>query len=270
MRFPLAVLGLSVLLLLPAATAAEDVRAPRKVGEILRVLAAPQLAPGESGDFKVLLTNPYLGSLRNATFTSQIYFYATIEGGQPVDQNWTSSFPRFANGTDASRRELTIRYGTLPRGNFTAPSTIETSREMPHGSVFSQAAYFVRFRFLFDYDNGTGEKRYTMASPGYFPRDLWDRARNGTCSKGPCLGNIDLGLLGVDGIIPDTAFGVKEPIPIWPLWLLVGFMGFFLVLAFLFWVEEHPASFPRIERAWAVTRGKLRQLVAFYGPRRRP
>ena len=272
MRVPLLAVGLALLLVLPGARGAEDVRAPGKVNKILDVLESPQLAPGQSGDFRFRLMNPYTNAIRNATFTAEIYFYATIEGGQPVDGNWTAPFPRIANGTDATRRQLTMSFGTVPpvpRGNVTPNFTIETSADMPHGSVFSQSAYNVRFRLTFDYDNGTGDRMYNMSSRGYFSNALWERATNGTCTSGLCYGNLDLGLLGVDGILPDSSFGVKEPIPIWPFWMLVGLMAFFLVLAFLFWVEENPAAFPRVERAWAVARGRLRQLVAFHRPRYR-
>lgn len=262
MRFPLRAIAVAALLLVPAATGAEDVSDPAKVSQLLDIQDAPQLAPGEAGEFVVLLTNPYAGALRNSTFTAQVYFYATIEGGQPVDANWTSAFPRFASGTDATRREIAIPLGTFAPGTLTRRFTVETSPDMPHGSVFSQASYFVRFRIVFDYDNGTGEARYTMSSPGYFSRELWGRATDGTCSApSRCAGNVNLSMLQVDGILPDSAFGVKEPIPIWPFWTLVAFMVFFLVLAFLFWVEENPAAFPRVERTWAVVRGKLRQML---------
>ncbi len=269
MRGPLLAIAVALLLVLPGVRAAEDVRDPGKVNKIVEVLEAPQLAPGESGDFRLVLTNPYVNPMRNATFTADIYFYATIDAGQPVDGNWTAAFPRIANATDAAGRQLTILLGTLPRGNLTSNFTIETSADMPHGSVFSQAAYFVRFQLTFDYDNGTGERSYAMASKGYFPGELWKQATNGTCTSGFCYGSVDLGLLGVDGILPDSSFGVREPIPLWPFYMLVGFMGLFLVLAFLFWVEESPASFPRIDRALAVTKGKVRELFAFRRPWRR-
>jgi len=269
MRLPLLAFGVAFLLALPGVTAAEDVRDPGRVNRIIEVVEAPQLAPGQSGDFRLVVTNPYAKPLQNATLTAEIYYYVTIDERQPVDANWTAPFPQIANTTDAARRKLTTPLGTVLRGNLLSNFTIETSTDMPHGSVFSQAAYFVRFRMTFDYDNGTGERRYTMASKGFFPQDVWEQATSGTCTSGMCYGSIDLGLLGVDGILPDSSFGVKEPIPLWPFYALVGFMGVFLLLAFIFWVEENPASFPRVARGWAIAQGKLRELGAFR-KRRRP
>ena len=270
MRLPLLILSVALLLIIPSAAAAEDVRDPGRVNRILEVVEAPQLAPGESGDFRLVVTNPYDNPMRNATLTTEIFYYVTVDEAQPVDANWTSPFPRFANSTDAPGRTLTESVGTFPRGNLTWNFTVDTSMDMPHGTVFSQAAYFLRFRLAFDYDNGTGERAYTMASKGFFPRAVWEQATNGTCTSGSCVGDIDLGLLGVDGILPDSSFGVKEPIPLWPFYALIGFMGVFLGLAFAFWVEENPASFPRISRGWAVAKGKLRELAAFRRWRTRP
>jgi len=270
MRLPPVAFGIALLLLLPVATAAEDVRDTDRVNEILEVIETPQLAPGESGNLRLLVTNPYANPMRNTTLTAEIFMYVTISERQPVDANWSAAFPQIANSSAPSRRELTMSIGTFPRGNLTTNFTIETSAEMPHGSVFSQATYFVRFRLTFDYDNGTEEAPYTMASQGYFPDGLWRQATNGTCTSGMCYGYVDLGLLGVDGILPDSSFGVKEPIPMWPFYALIGFMGIFLVLAFVFWVEENPASFPRIGRGWAIAKGKLREWTVFRRPRPRP
>src|SRR5207244_4099247 len=77
-----------------------------------------------------------------------------------------------------------------------------------------------------------------------------------------CRGNVTLTVLGVDGLLPDSALGVKEPIPRWPFYLLIGLAALFLVLAFLFWVEENPGSYPRVDAWWARTRGRLARTIA--------
>jgi hypothetical protein len=145
--------------------------------------------------------------------------------------------------------------------------TVLTSADMPHGSVFAQAAYFLRFWLEFDIDNGT-RSHLRMASLGYFTAQQWALARSDLgpgCSPGNatnrCTGLVNLTRLGVDGVLPDSLFGVKEPIPLWPFYGLVVLVGFFLVLAFLFWVEENPGQYPRVERVWLRFKGRLRGVL---------
>ena len=66
--------------------------------------------------------------------------------------------------------------------------------------------------------------------------------------------------LGVDGVLPDMSFGVKEPIPRWPFYALIVLAGVFTALAFLFWVEGNPGTYPRVEVWWARQRGRLARL----------
>ena len=42
------------------------------------------------------------------------------------------------------------------------------------------------------------------------------------------------------------------------------------ILAFLFWVEENPGTFPRVETWWARTRGRIARTIAPLRPQRRP
>src|SRR2546426_340653 len=90
------------------------------------------------------------------------------------------------------------------------------------------------------------------------------------CTPPACRGNVNLTVLGVDGLLSDSAFGVKEPIPRWPFYLLIGLAALFLVLAFLFWVEENPGSYPRVDAWWARTRGRLARTIAPLRRRRPP
>ena len=272
-----AVIALAILLaLFPSVRAQEDVRDPGLVNKIIDVLASPQVAPGESGEFVFNLSNPYGHPMQNISLNISIYQYATIEESIPVDGSWRWAFPRILNAT-VNPREYEIEQGgpSSCLGN-TAGSiykierfTIETSAEMPHGGVFAQAAYFLRFWLEFDINNGT-PSHLVMASKGYFTARQWEEARN-VSSTDPrcnpynatnrCVGNLNLTRLGVDGVIPDSSFGVKEPFPVWPFYGLLVLTGFFLVLAFLFWVEENPGQYPRVERSWLQFKGRLRRLV---------
>ncbi|TLZ61831.1 MAG: hypothetical protein E6K13_06490 [Methanobacteriota archaeon] len=262
-----------VLALLPVSRAQSDnPRDLRDVGSLIRIVSAPQLAPGEAGSFAFNLTNPYSFAMQNISLNVSIYQYTTLEETLPVDASWRWSFPRIAEST-ANPRELLIHPGgPLDRlgvaEHLPEQFTILTSQDMPHGSIFAQSAYYLRFWLEFDFNNVTTNTRLTMASRGYFSDAAWT---NATTYNGPgctafnatnrCLGSVNLTRLGVDGILPDSAFGVKEPIPVWPFYGLIALTAFFLILAFLFWVEENPGQYPRIERRWLMFKGRLRRLV---------
>ena len=222
-------------------------------------------------------TNPYGTPMQNISLNMSIYRYATIEETRPVDAGWSWSYPRLQVGACDARECLLHQGGPSDRlgTNLTDRYSIErvlvvTSRDMPHGTVFSQSSYFLRFWLEFDFNNGTAPEHLTLASRGYFTGQQWQNAtdpQNHGPGCGPynatnrCLGGLNLTYLGVDGILPDSSFGVKEPFPVWPFYGLIVLVALFLVLAFLFWVEENPGKYPRIERAWLGLKGRLRRIV---------
>jgi hypothetical protein len=276
-------LALCLLLLVPLFTpgsVAEDFGAVAKVNRLINIRETPQLAPGESGRFTFYLNSTYTEDVQNVRLNASIYRYATIEESSTVDGNWAYPYPQIAESSSPGRREWVWIASTLAAGsphllNFTV-LTAADSRDMPHGSVFSQSSYFVRFWLEFT-NNAT---RYRMVSPGFFTQAQWTSAlvpAADPCTLPNCRGHLNVtklaGFLGVsriDGIIPDSAFGVKEPIPRWPFYLLIALVAVFLLLAFLFWVEENPGTFPRVETWWARTRGRVRRTIAPFRPHRRP
>jgi hypothetical protein len=222
------------------------------------------------------LSNPYGHPMQNVLLNVSIYRYATIEETAPVDATWGWSYPKIqSTRPPCDWRECRVLAGGAPdRLGINATDkyiverlTLATSKDMPHGSVFAQSSYFIRFWLQFRFNNGSGDVQIVMASRGYFSNQQWSDA---TTTLGPgcgpfnatnrCRGNVNLTRLGVDGVLPDTAFGVKEPIPVWPFYGLLVMTGFFLVLAFLFWVEENPGRYPRTERTWLTFKGRLRRV----------
>jgi hypothetical protein len=276
-------LALCLLILVPflaPASAAEDFGAVAKVNKLINVRETPQLAPGESGRFTFYLNSTYTEAVQTVRLNATIYRYATIDESFAVDSGWSYPYPQIAESTSPGRREWIWTTPNLPAGNpnllnFTV-LTAANSRDMPHGTVFSQSSYFVRFWLEFT-NNGT---RYRMVSPGFFTQAQWTAAvvpAADPCNLPDCRGHMNVtrlaGFLGVprvDGIISDSAFGVKEPIPRWPFYLLIALVAVFLLLAFLFWVEENPGTFPRVEAWWARTRGRLRRTIAPLRPHRKP
>lgn len=263
MRAPVLALALllTVVALSPPPAAAGDFAEIGKVNKLVSILETPQLAPGESGPFRFVFNSTYTEPIENVRLNASIYQYATIEQSIPVDDNWPYAFPRIA-GTGG--REWIWSQSFLPANtaiplNFTV-ETVASSRDMPHGSIFSQASYFVRFWIEFDGNVSGTMQRFRFASRGFFSTEVWQAAevpRTDPCDPPWCRGFVNLTILGVDGIVPDSAFSVKEPIPTWPFYLLIALSVFFLVLAFLFWVEENPESYPRIGAWWARTKGRF-------------
>ncbi len=270
MRAAALALGLVLLaaLLLPTTTA-EDFGAVGKVNRLISIRESPQLAPGASGRFVFYFNSTYSVPIQNVSLNASIYRYATIDTSIPVDNtSWAYPFPKIQ---ETGRREwvwtnLSVAPGSSRLLNFTILTAADSS-QMPHGTIFSQSSYFVRFWLQFyGTISGNVTRLFRMASRGFFTDDEWNRATNATntspCRPPWCRGNVNLTILGVDGILPDSAFGVKEPIPRWPFYLLIALAAFFLVLAFLFWVEENPGAYPRVEAWWARTRGRLARTIA--------
>jgi len=261
-------LFIAFLLVLVAAppTAAQGFGEVGRVNKLISVIDTPQLAPGEGGVFRFTFNSTYNEPIVDVTVRAEIYMYATIEEAIPVDGDWSFPYPQIAESPGQ-------RAHTWPLGNVSARTafalnftvlTAPDSRDMPHGSVFSQATYFVRFRVEFEGNVSGTLTPFVMASPGHFTAAQWEAARNLTntnpCVAPWCRGNVNLTILGVDGIVPDSSFGVKEPIPQWPFYVLVAAAALFLVFAFLFWVEENPGTYPRVEVWWARMRGRFARL----------
>ena len=232
------------------------------VNKLLDIVSTPQLAPGESGPFNLQLNESYSEPIVNVRLNATIYEYATIEQTTPIDASWPYPYPII---NESGSREVAWAWPRLDPGTVQNLSfTILTSADsnlMPAGSVFDQASYFVRFSLEYDGNVSGTLTPFHMASRGFFSNALWAEATNQSstspCVSPYCRGNVNLTVLGVDGILVDSSFGVKEPIPQWPFYLLIGLAIFFVALAFLFWVEENPESYPRVAAWWARQRGRL-------------
>jgi hypothetical protein len=125
----------------------------------------------------------------------------------------------------------------------------------------------MRFLLEFDYTNATvTDEHLVMKSPGYFSEDVWNEAtREPTSADLPYYrGEINITYLQaasgqVDGIIPDSSFALKEPIPMWPFYLLIALMVLSAFLALMFYLEENPGKWPWMEARWLGFRGRLAQ-----------
>ena len=116
-----------------------------------------------------------------------------------------------------------------------------------------EGTYFVRFSMSFDLN----ETERLMQSRGHWSVDLWQEATTNVTEGTP--GNINLEVLDVDGIIPDSSFGVKKPIPKWPLYVLITLTIVFAGLSVIFYLEEE-GNYPRLNKWLQKQRGKLNEL----------
>ena len=237
----------------------------------------PQLAPGGSGPFTLEISNRYAEPLEKVVVTMEIYMRADIEGSETIGAVADDARPRVEEGcwtrlpngehecaAAPSAQRATFSPGTLAAGEAVRFSTdIHSTEERSWlrctllssrcETGTAEGTYFVRFTLEFDH-NGTTR---SMLSRGYWSMADWEAAT--TDVPGGAPGNINLTALGVDGVIPDSSFGVKEPIPKWPLYVMIGLTVMFAGLAVVFYLEEEGA-YPGLNKWLQQQRGKLNQL----------
>lgn len=243
-------LAIAAFMLIPQA-GAQSVDEPRFVNRMLGDIITPSIVPGGEGAFSLTVNNPdplnLTGEMRNVTLVLSIYRYLTLSDDEPVD-----SLEHPPVIVESGAQELIVDCGDLqPGGSFPVEFTIETSKDTPHGSYFSQSTYLVRFRLSFSY----GGANYTMASRGWFTDEEWELLK-----AGGGAGEIDqdyLAELGYDGIIPDSGFSVRIPIPRWPFYVLLGLTCLTGFMSFYYHVMDNPGRYPRAERRFLRLAGRL-------------
>ena len=275
MRAPALLVALLLVLLLVSVPgrAAPDFAAVGYVNKLISVVATPQLEPGQSGNFVFQFNSTYPAgmTLFNVHLNVSIYEYQTIDANVPVGTSWTFPYPKIEPGGGREFHwdpSTPVQPGSVTNLSFAVVTSADTNL-MPSGSVFDQASYVLRMWLEFDGNVSGNLTHFTIPSRGYFSAAAWALATNATytnpCNPPWCRGNLNLSKLGVQGVLPDSSFGVKQPIPRWPFYALIGLAVVCVVLAFLFWVEENPGTYPRVETWWARQRGRLARVR----PRRR-
>jgi hypothetical protein len=261
MRLPLAASSfiLSLLLLSPSLAMGDisDPGMPRYANNILGGFVTPTVAPGQEVDFSFNLTNPYESDnasaiMENVTLIVSIYMYATQEKAEEV----TSSFPHpplFHHVSTEWREDYSQ---ILPNQTLRIELPIYTSKKTPHGSYFSQSTYFVRFDLTFNFPNSSAN--VVLKSKGCFTESDWNKIVSFEGNQN-IVDRTYLKGLGVDGLLPDSSFGIKIPIPRWPLAVIVtGCIGLSF-MALYYYVLDNPGAYPRLEKRFYYLRGKLRE-----------
>jgi hypothetical protein len=211
----------------------KEVSLPNKVPDFSN-FSTPVIRPGQAGGYGFTVTNRYDRPMDDVTVTIEFYMWATIEDAKPIDE--ISGPPPNVKGE--GRPSVTKELGDLAvGGSERLRIDITTSGDTDKGT------YFVRHQIVFDF-NGT---RFTMSSRGFFTFEQWE---------GFDYSNLYY-QLGVAGIVPDSSFSVKDPVPLWPLATLIALCVLFGVLAVVFYLaEEHGDQYPRLKRGLQVMTGR--------------
>lgn len=260
MKAGLAALALAMsLLMLSSAFASADIPdpgSPKYANKILSGFVTPTVSPGKTVNFSFNLTNPYdnaSGDMENANLTIGIYKYSTQETTKEVNGTY-----KHAPQIDGLGIEVSRHLDPIPPGETVRVAlNIDTSSKTPHGSYFSQSTYFLRFKLTFNLlGNATP---ITLQSRGFFTDEQWNKMVSFSSSES--IVNITyMRSLGVDGILPDSAFGLKVPIPRWPLGVLIVVICALSFLALYYFVLDNPGRYPRLEQRFYYLRGKLSEL----------
>jgi len=240
-----------------------DPGAPKYVNRLLTDFVTPTVAPGRSLTFSFAVNNTYeSANMTEIAVTASIYMYATKDEAREV--NATFPNPPLINGESPGYVHYiaSLYSGSRQQISF----DIDTTRKTPHGSYFSQSAYFMRFIVEFHFSGNS--THVILKSKGWFTDEQWSHIINEDSATGG-FNTTYLHSLGVDGIIPDSSFGLKEPIPKWPLALLAagGAGAGFMALYYL--VLDNPGKFPYLEKRFYYLRGKLGEFGRHLKDRRR-
>ncbi len=262
-----AVLALAVLLISSSYACADipSPGAPSYANKIMSDFVTPVIKPGETALVSFNISNPYKdpsGTMVNTTLVVGIYWYATTETDEPVTDEFPDPPSINGNGTTEVIVLGTLDINSTKRVNL----SIETVKRTPHGSYFSQSTYFLRFKMTFNFEGNTTS--VVLQSRGCFTEEQWASLVSFESGQ-PLVNTTYLTSLGVDGLLPDSSFGIKIPIPKWPLGLLIAACVVLCVAALYSFVMDNPGKYPRLEKRFYYLRGKLGESWRQFEHRRR-
>jgi hypothetical protein len=229
---------------------------PTYANKILGDFATPSVEPGGTVGFAFNVSNSYDdpdARMTDVILTMGIYRYVTQEESREVDDDFPH--PPLINGDDT---EIELSVPDLEWDDeLRIEAPIETSKKTPHGSYFSQSTYFVRFRLEFRFEGNATQ--VVLQSRGFFTEDQWNRIVSFE-GDDPIVNRTYLKSIGVDGLIPDSSFGIKIPIPRWPLGALIAACVATSLAALYYFVLDNPGQYPWLEKRFYYLRGKLSEL----------
>ena len=248
-----------ILIMMPIAQSEIDeyVSTPKNIPDFHNFMT-PQLEPGENGIFSFEVSNRYNESITNTTIIAEIYHRADIDESEEFtripskERPYISEMKWEINGKSETKTTADTKSASFEVGNINVNETVSLEFKINTKVDTKEGTYFVRFSMNFDHN----ETARSMESRGHWSMELWENATTYESSNYP--GNINLDTLEVDGIIPDSSFGVKKPIPKWPLYILITLTVLFASLSVIFYLEEE-GTYPKLNKWLQKQRGKLNE-----------
>lgn len=196
----------------------------------------PQIESRSNGSLSLNLKNRYKQNITNVTLTVDIYLHSVLRETGFLDD--MLSPPEFVG---VGGNVTSIEWADI------SPNETKTDASFLINSVALTllGTYFVRLQLTFEY-NGSS---YIMKSRGHFTDEHWEDATTNTSPNDP--GNVNITHLGVDGIIPDTTFGVEENEGCNEGLFIPGFMGVEIVGALL--LLEAGYSFQSMRKRYPIS-----------------
>jgi len=214
-----------------------EISDPSFTNELIHDINTPSIEPGREKEMTVTIKNPYPEEMNTINFTVSIYWYSYLG----VDKNISEvdEPPVFDDGKTYSILDI----GDLPTNESQELEYIIRTSEKTKEGVYS-----IRFKLEFSI-NGIEE---VMKSRGYFSSEEWEDAKSFD-------GGFNLTQLNVSGIIPESTFEVRDPIPRWPQYTLGLITIISGVLAVMFYMQEKYNSFPKLEKTFENWAGKFKK-----------
>jgi len=165
-------------------------------------ITTPKIELGEEGEFTISLTNRYDRNITRTNLTIEIYRW--VLGDDSKEISGMENKALFVFLEDLKSPSFIAHWGIVEVNDSSAITrlSIKTEGNTPTGS------YFIRLQLHFNYTGEDGNASYVMKSRGHFTDQEWEDATDGSQT-----GGINLTMLGVDGIIPDTSFSVLRTEP---------------------------------------------------------
>lgn len=236
-------------------TAAGQWSEPYLVNQLITQVSHPVFGPGEEAVISFTVTNPFSITISEIEVMAEPYLLAYADG---TDQ-WSGLLdpPSIINATSSS--PIAQIASLSPGQNQTVEYSIITTASTTHGGLFSESVFFVKLALSFT----ASSQHMFYASRGFFTDEQWSKLTETGYQDITGFNTTYLSDLGYSGIIPDISFIVRDAIPIWPAFVIVGIACFTGTVAAYYYLKEDPMAAPRVYSILVKMRRGFRRISPF-------